>query len=241
MINILTTVADIYGTYFECGGTELPYYLSYFGNNCIKFVKILVPVILIVLGMIDMFKAFSSQKEDEMKKAQQIFVKRLISGALVFLVITAVQFLFSILSSAGFGSGFTDCMDQIVNGTAGKKVDDSFSGHKSLTIVYGDGSSAKLECLTTGDSCDVRIEQKYSFSSIGDWVPVTENDFLEGDELVSDPVVFFSETEVESSSLINPSHFVSLDVTLYDDITIYACYKKQQVDGTYLYKCGNLN
>lgn len=118
MLNILTTVEDIYTTCFTCGSVELPYYLSVFGENCIKFVKILVPVILIVLGMIDMFKAFSSQKEDDMKKAQQIFVKRLISGLLVFLVITAVEFLFSILTSAGFGGNFTDCLDKIINGTS---------------------------------------------------------------------------------------------------------------------------
>ncbi len=121
MFNILTTIEEIYTSCFTCGGTdvaELPYFLSVFGENCVKFVKILVPVILIVLGMLDMFKAFSSQKEDEIKKAQQIFVKRLISGLLVFLVITAVEFLFSVLSSAGFGGSFTDCLDKIINGAS---------------------------------------------------------------------------------------------------------------------------
>lgn len=114
---ILVTAKQMFESCFTCGGVELPYYLTVFGSNCIKFVKILVPILLIVLGMIDMFKAFTSQKEDEMKKAQQIFIKRLISGLLVFFVITAVEFLFSVLASAGFGSGFTDCLNKIVNGT----------------------------------------------------------------------------------------------------------------------------
>ena len=65
-----------------------------------------------------MVKATASQKEDEMKKAQTIFIKRLIAGLLVFFVVAIVQFVFGLLTKAGFGGGFTDCLNTFVNGSA---------------------------------------------------------------------------------------------------------------------------
>lgn len=62
-----------------------------FTNNLYDFLKILTPVIIIITGMIDIAKAVTAQKEDEMKKAQKKFVNRLIAGAVVFLVFIIVE------------------------------------------------------------------------------------------------------------------------------------------------------
>ena len=61
----------------------------------ITVIKIVVPIILVILGMIDLMKGIVAQKEDEIKKGQQIFIKRLIAGALVFFVIAIVQLVIS--------------------------------------------------------------------------------------------------------------------------------------------------
>ena len=120
MINFLIDANELSTQCFVCGGQELPYQLSVFAHACINLVKILVPVLLILLGVFDMFKAMTSQKEDEMKKAQNIFVKRLISAALVFFVVVIVQFVFNTLTDLGFGGSFTDCLNSFVNGNATK-------------------------------------------------------------------------------------------------------------------------
>ena len=120
LFSILVTSEELRTKCFVCGGQELPYQLSVFGNVAIDVVKILVPIILVLLGVIDMLKAASSQKEDEMKKAQSTFVKRLISALLVFFVIAIVQLVFGVLHNVGFGSGFTDCLDAFINGNATK-------------------------------------------------------------------------------------------------------------------------
>lgn len=55
-------------------------------NEILEYPRIIVPVLVIVLGMIDLAKAVVASKEDEMKKAQATFVKRLIIGVAFFLI-----------------------------------------------------------------------------------------------------------------------------------------------------------
>ena len=52
--------------------------------------------------MVQLGMAITSQKEDEIKKAQSGFLKKLILAAIVFLVFTIVQFIFDFASG---GSG----------------------------------------------------------------------------------------------------------------------------------------
>ena len=67
--------------------------------NIIKWIKYIIPVAVIVLGMLDFIKATGSDKDDEMKKAQGRFVKRLIAAALIFLVPLIIEF---VLPKLGF-------------------------------------------------------------------------------------------------------------------------------------------
>ena len=59
----------------------------------VTLIKIGVPVLLIIFGMLDLGKAVMAQKEDEIKKSQQTFLKRLLSAALVFFVVMIVAVL----------------------------------------------------------------------------------------------------------------------------------------------------
>ena len=68
-------------------------------NNILRWIKYILPAIVIILGIIDFMKAVGSDKEDEMKKAQKKFIIRLISAALVFIVPLIITF---ILDKMGF-------------------------------------------------------------------------------------------------------------------------------------------
>ena len=57
----------------------------------ITVMKIGIPVLLIIFGMLDLGKAVVASKEDEIKKGQQMFIKRLIAAIIVFFVITVVE------------------------------------------------------------------------------------------------------------------------------------------------------
>lgn len=67
----------------------------------VNLIKIAIPIILIIMGMIDLSKAVMSNDEKEMKGAQTKLIKRVIYAVLVFLVVSIVQLLFSALSKSG--------------------------------------------------------------------------------------------------------------------------------------------
>lgn len=60
-----------------------------------------IPIILILLGTIDLGKAVISSDEKEVKAAQSRLIKRCIYAVLVFFVATLVNVLMNIVSSSG--------------------------------------------------------------------------------------------------------------------------------------------
>lgn len=88
-----------------CGFSEkLILYIA----NIVKWVKYIVPVLVIVLGILDFIKAISSEKDDEMKKAQGRFVKRLIAAALIFIVPFVIEFVLEKMGFSANGCGIID-------------------------------------------------------------------------------------------------------------------------------------
>lgn len=106
---------------YTCGDIDnfafsgmLPYVVS----TIIKILKFAIPIILVVFGMIDLLKAVIASKEDEIKKAQMTFVKRLIAAALVFFIVMIVQMVIRFLSG-GEQTTVMGCFNCFVNGQEG--------------------------------------------------------------------------------------------------------------------------
>lgn len=112
-MNILAT------QYATCANFSVNTFFPDVVSLIINIIKIGTPILLIILGMIDMFKAMTAQKEDEIKKAQGLFVKRLIAGILVYLVFVIVELLFGVLGSlTGDNDGnLWDCAVCFINGS----------------------------------------------------------------------------------------------------------------------------
>lgn len=82
----------------------------------INIIKIAVPILLVVFGSLDLMKGIIAAKDDEIKKGQQIFIKRLIAGALVFFVFVVVQFIISLVSSSNTErSNIMTCANCFIN------------------------------------------------------------------------------------------------------------------------------
>lgn len=69
--------------------------------------RIVAPILVIVLGSLDLFLAMSSSSEDKMKKAQSNFVKRVIMGVCLFFVPSIINFILDIASES---LGYDACM-----------------------------------------------------------------------------------------------------------------------------------
>lgn len=68
-------------------------------DKYVTYIRIIVPILIVVLGTIDFAKAMFSGDEGNMKKAQKRFLIRLGVGALVFFVPTFVSVILNIANS----------------------------------------------------------------------------------------------------------------------------------------------
>ena len=80
-------------------------------NGVIPLIQIGIPIVLILLGMIDLGKAVIASKEDEIKKAQGMPIKILIYAVAVFFVTTIVVLVFGIFVSSGASNDIEGTQD----------------------------------------------------------------------------------------------------------------------------------
>jgi len=106
-------------TEYTCGGTNLIFSgtFPYIVSTIITIIKIAVPVLLIIFGMLDLGKAVIAAKEDEIKKGQQTFIKRTIAAIIVFFVIQVVQIIVRFIS--GNDENISGCFNCFINGQSG--------------------------------------------------------------------------------------------------------------------------
>lgn len=77
-------------------------------KNVVRILQFLIPIGLILFGILDLGKAVIAGKEDEMKKAQNTLIKRVIYAVAVFLVVTIVMFAIGLVSA---DTEWAECWD----------------------------------------------------------------------------------------------------------------------------------
>lgn len=80
----------------------------------INILKIAIPILVILFGLIDLGKAVMSAKEDDIKKNQGLLIKRVIVAVLVFFVVAIVQFVVEVVAG-GNKENIIDCIDCFIN------------------------------------------------------------------------------------------------------------------------------
>lgn len=110
------TKGDIIGCNAFLGRDDLlmDYKIASIVHLIFLIIQIAVPIILVVFGMIDLLKAVIASKDDEIKKAQMTFVKRLIAAAIVFFVFVIVKLVISLV--ADDSKNLINCVNCFVNG-----------------------------------------------------------------------------------------------------------------------------
>lgn len=114
MINI--QVLDVCANYL--GGSGIPSKLANIVFLVVRGIQVFVPILLIIWGMLDLGKAVMAQKDDEIKKGQQTFLKRLVAAVLVFFVIAITRLVIGLFAPENGGSGsgsLLGCMNAILN------------------------------------------------------------------------------------------------------------------------------
>lgn len=98
-----------------CGQlNDIPAALPNITRNIVNIIKIIVPILLIVLGMIDFVRATIASDDKEMKESPRRFIRRIIAGVVVFFVIAIIQFVFRAVAD-GNNSGALDCVSCFIS------------------------------------------------------------------------------------------------------------------------------
>lgn len=79
-------------------------------------IQIIVPILLIIFGMIELAKAITAQKEDEIKKAQGGLMKKAIVAVIVFLTFSLVKFVFNFANNSSDKSSIWSCINDVISG-----------------------------------------------------------------------------------------------------------------------------
>lgn len=85
-------------------------------STIVNIMKVAIPVLVVVFGLIDLGKAVMSAKEDDIKKNQGLLIKRLIVAVLVFFVVSIVQFVVSLVGGSNDSvNPYKNCFDCFIN------------------------------------------------------------------------------------------------------------------------------
>ena len=86
-------------------------------STIVTILMIGVPLLLIIFGMLDLGKAVMAQKEDEIKKGQQTFMKRLMAAAIVFFVVFIVKMVVGLIApdEGATSQNITGCIDCFIS------------------------------------------------------------------------------------------------------------------------------
>ena len=98
---VMTNLFQI-GAIDSCGGL-LPI-VKVIKKGLFPIVQLGIPILLIILGTIDLGKAVIASDEKEVKAAQSRLIKRFIYAALVFFVVTLVSVLMNMVAQGGEGN-----------------------------------------------------------------------------------------------------------------------------------------
>lgn len=109
MLNVLDCATSL-------GLDSIPEVLPNITSAIVTIVKIVIPVVLIFLGMLDMGKAVISNDEKDMKAAQGKLIKRFIYAVIIFLLVAIVQLIFGLVSKNSGEANLTACINCFVNG-----------------------------------------------------------------------------------------------------------------------------
>ena len=94
--------------------------IGYLITLIINIIKIAVPIVLVIMGMLDFAKASTKGSADEMAKSRAIFIKRCIAGATTFLVIALVQLVITLAAKAPEGQDASNasiwsCVENLID------------------------------------------------------------------------------------------------------------------------------
>ena len=181
-LNKAYAIDDVYENYdpnaskVACGTiTGIPKILPQSISIIYTIILIAVPVLLVILGTIDLFKGIAAQKEDDIKKAQGMFIKRLISALLVFFVMVIVKFAISLVSNNT--QNIFNCLDCFISNDCGTYGDVDVNGNWDCTIkTKSSAGRYSMMTYTFKANGTISIDSHYKTEINSEFVPTNSGE-----------------------------------------------------------------
>lgn len=113
----LTTFPQIVGAtkYISCGeDTKIPYAIADIFSKLIIIVRIIIPILMVITGMISFLKVVSSSNaDDDIKKAQKKLINSIIAAVIIFFIVSIINFAVSL--AAGSNNSAMNCVKCFIN------------------------------------------------------------------------------------------------------------------------------
>ncbi len=106
LFNYMQLAVDAVDAGDECGG--LGPIIRIIRHGLFPILQIGIPIILIVLGTLDLAKAVIASDEKEVKSAQSRLIKRCIYAVAVFFIVTIVNLVMSMIANTTNTEGVND-------------------------------------------------------------------------------------------------------------------------------------
>lgn len=108
-------------------------------KTLLVIIRWLIPIVLIILGSIDMFKAMASGDEKKTKEAQKTFTRRLIYAVVAFLIPFIINLVFNFIGTTFDNQELQDAVadnNNFFKCWNGTSVNDSGNGSNSTSCWY---------------------------------------------------------------------------------------------------------
>ena len=104
-----------------CGNVSgIPERIPKITSKMVSIVEVAVPVLMIIFGVIDFVRGMTDGKIDNISERRKIFIKRIITGLLVFFTIAIVKFLISVVSDSVSSANVSKCIDCFLSNDCSK-------------------------------------------------------------------------------------------------------------------------
>lgn len=123
--------------YVICGNNKaFPLVIADLISILMNIIKIAVPILLVISGMIAFFKVtISSNVEDELKKAKTKLINNIIAAVVIFFIISIVNFAVSLV--AGANNNVMDCVNCLINPNKCEQMEEEEYHENSRKICPG--------------------------------------------------------------------------------------------------------
>ncbi len=87
-----------------------------FLGTILNFVKAIVPIVIIIFGMVDLYKGITASKEDVLKKSVRTLAIRVMAGVFIFFLPGLIQFVLSMVNEwSNYKNTWCCCTDCLLN------------------------------------------------------------------------------------------------------------------------------